>query len=176
MTGCITSRAMQPDGDPAGSRTNQIPIQKNPRLIGLKRPTWGVEPGIGTTINAGVQSACGRQRSTAGEVVAPLVRLPKGRRARVMAPASRNVSRLARRRAVKRRRGLKLFERNARVAPSDPPKSGAAKPGIADSSTGQALTGERSGRQKPLQGKVLHRDPPVQPERTRLTIGRRYCS
>ena len=59
-----------------GSRICQIAIQKNPRLIGLKRPTWSVEPGIGTTINAGVQSACGRQRSTAGEVVAPLVRLP----------------------------------------------------------------------------------------------------
>ena len=70
------------------------------------------------------KSARGRQRSTAGEVVAPLVRLPVRltRECDGLERAGMSAGPL-RRRAVKHRRGLKLFERNAQAAPLDPPKS-----------------------------------------------------
>ena len=74
----------------------------------------GFEPGIGTTIRAGVQSARGRQRSTTGERSFATPALSQSRRGRVMAVESRCVRRLAYGGVrFKARRGLKLFRRNA---------------------------------------------------------------
>jgi len=90
-------------------------IQKNPRLIGAQASRIaGFEPGIGTTIRAGVQSARGRQRSTAGERSFATPALSQSRRGSVMAVESRCVRRLAYGGVpFKARRGLKLFGRNA---------------------------------------------------------------
>jgi hypothetical protein len=167
---------MQPGRLPGGEPDKPDIDPKKSPAHRPQAPTWSVEPGIGTTIIADVQSASARQRSSCRRGIAA-TSAPEATQARGCDGLTG--------RYVRRLRQVTCFAatpwpETIRTAswPSLPiANQEAAKPGIAAPSTGSAQSrGAEAARKAAPRGVNAPAKPPAPPRRFCLTVGRRLCS
>jgi hypothetical protein len=138
ITGCILFREMQPGRLPGGEPDKPDIDSKKSPAHRPQAPTWSVEPGIGTTIIADVQSASARQRSSCRRGIAA-TSAPEATQARGCDGPDGPLCQTARQVTCFAATPWPKTIRTARPGrASRPPNQEAARPGIAAPSTGSS--------------------------------------